>query len=89
MTMASDTASDVASVTGPDGRQMRMEDLPSADTKRWTIFRKAAVVCSVRGGLLSFEDACRRWHLSAEELTSWMSAYNPHRSVKALRATRK
>ena len=45
--------------------------LPPADTKRWVVRRKAAVVTAVRNGAISLEEAYRRYHLSEEEFLSW------------------
>ncbi len=47
------------------------DDLPSPDTIRWHTHRKAQVVAGVRIGLISLEEACRRYRLSAEEFASW------------------
>lgn len=66
---------------------MRREDLPPAETKRWVIRRKAEVVLAVRGGLLSLEEACRRYTLSIEEFLSWQRAIDAH-GVPGLRVTR-
>jgi hypothetical protein len=35
------------------------------------IRRKAEVVAAVRGGLLSFEEACSRYTLTVEEFLAW------------------
>ena len=48
-----------------------VDDLPSPDTIRWHTHRKAQVVAGVRIGLISLEEACRRYRLSAEEFASW------------------
>src|SRR4029077_20294924 len=61
----------VKHVIGPDGRRLRLADLPTPGTKRWVIRRKAEVVAAVRGGLLSLEEACNRYALNSEELMSW------------------
>jgi hypothetical protein len=42
-------------------------ELPSPSTKRWVARRKAVVVAAVRSGLLSLQEACRRYNLSVEE----------------------
>ena len=60
-----------ASVIGPEGRPMTENDLPPPDTKRWVMRRKAEVVAGVRSGLISLEEACRRYTLSVEEFLSW------------------
>ena len=61
-------------------------DLPPADTKRWVIRRKAEVVAGVRAGIISLEEACRRYALSAEEFLSWEQLMDRH-GLAGLRAT--
>jgi hypothetical protein len=48
--------------------------------------RKAAVVAAVRQGMITREEACRRYELSEEELASWQRAFEAH-GVNGLRAT--
>ncbi len=48
-----------------------VDDLPPPDTIRWHVHRKAQVVAGVRAGLISVEEACRRYRLSIEEFGSW------------------
>ena len=64
-----------------------MADLPPADTKRWGIRRKAAVVQAIRSRLITEEEACRRYSLSPEELNIWMKRIEAH-GVPGLRVTR-
>jgi Protein of unknown function (DUF1153) len=59
---------------GPDGVPLTPSDLHPADTKRWVIRRKAVVAAAVEAGLLSPEDACRRYSLSPDELAAWQQA---------------
>lgn len=61
-------------VLGPTGEPLTLEDLPPPNTKRWVVRRKAEVVAAVRGGLLSLEDACKKYTLSVEEFLSWQRA---------------
>jgi Protein of unknown function (DUF1153) len=61
-------------VIGPYG-PVTVADLPSAETRRWSIRRKAAVVAAVRGGLLTLEEACTRYALSTEEFLSWRDTW--------------
>ena len=49
------------------GRALTLDDLPPPDTKRWVARRKAEVVAAVRDGVLSFDHACQRYNISAEE----------------------
>lgn len=77
----------VGSVIGPEGRPMTENDLPPPDTKRWVMRRKAEVVAGVRSGLISLEEACRRYTLSVEEFLSWQRLIDSH-GMRGLRATR-
>ena len=74
-------------VMGPDGSPLTIADLPSADTKRWVIRRKAEVVAAVRGGLLSLDEACERYKLTVDEFLSWQRSIDQH-GLAGLRATR-
>jgi hypothetical protein len=74
-------------VLGPDGSPLTMTDLPAPGTKRWVIRRKAEVVAAVRGGLLSLEEACRRYMLTVDEFLSWQSSIDRH-GLAGLRTTR-
>ena len=64
-----------------------MAELPPANTRRWVVRRKAAVVAAVQNGKISLEEACRRYQLSEEEFRSWQRAYQSH-GLAGLRATR-
>jgi hypothetical protein len=74
-------------VIGPDGSPLTIADLPPTSTKRWVIRRKAEVVAAVRGGLLSLEEACRRYTLTVEEFLSWQASIERH-GLAGLRTTR-
>jgi hypothetical protein len=74
-------------VIGPDGSPLTIADLPPEDTKRWVIRRKAEVVAAVRGGLLSLDEACKRYTLTVEEFLSWQQSIDKH-GLAGLRATR-
>ena len=65
----------------------KISDLPSPNTKRWVIRRKAAVVFAVHSGLLTLQEACARYKLSAEEFDSWRRLIDTH-GVRGLRSTR-
>ena len=62
-------------------------DLPSPDTKRWVVRRKAVVVHAVRNGAISLQEACRRYRLSVEEFLAWQRAIERH-GIPGLRVTR-
>jgi hypothetical protein len=62
-------------------------ELPSPDTKRWVVRRKAVVVQAVRNGSISLQEACRRYKLSVEEFLAWQRAIDRY-GVPGLRVTR-
>lgn len=74
-------------VIGPVGELLTLEDLPVVAPGRWTIRRKGQVVAAVRGGLLSFDEACHRYALDMEELIGWQRAVN-RSGMAGLRVTR-
>jgi Protein of unknown function (DUF1153) len=74
-------------VIGPDGRRLRLADLPKPETKRWVIRRKAELVAAVRGGLLTLEEACRLYRLDREEFLSWQYCIERY-GFRGLRTTR-
>ncbi len=74
-------------VIGPDGSPLTVADLPPSTTKRWVIRRKAEVVAAVRGGLLSLDEACRRYTLTVDEFLSWQLSIDRH-GLAGLRTTR-
>lgn len=61
--------------------------LPSPDTTRWVISRKAQVVRAVEVGVLSVAEACQRYSLSEEEFDSWRALMREH-GVRGLRVTK-
>ncbi|MBT7942470.1 MAG: DUF1153 domain-containing protein [Alphaproteobacteria bacterium] len=71
----------------PSGKLMTFKDLPPAGTQRWVIRRKAEVVAGVHGGLISLEQACRRYELSVDEFRSWEKLLKDH-GMAGLRTTR-
>lgn len=73
-------------VIGPDGGVLTPSNLPLPGTERWVPRRKAEIVAGVRGGLITLEDACSRYALSAEEFLSWQIALE-RSGIRGLRAT--
>ena len=73
-------------VTLPDGSILSRADLPPPDTRRWVASRKAVVVQAVIHGLISVDEACERYALSAEEFDLWRQAIEKH-GEKALKVT--
>ena len=81
------TSSGEQYVVGPTGTPLTLRDLPPADANRWVIRRKAEVVAAVRGGLISLEDALKRYRLTAEEFIAWQQAIDKW-GMQGLRTTR-
>jgi len=75
-------------VIGPDGERMTLDDLPPADIRRWVPRRKARVVAAVEGGLISQEEASKRYAISEEEFDAWRTALRG-RGMRGLRITRR
>ena len=74
-------------VTARDGSPLTLPDLPPPSTRRWVARRKAVVVAAVQGGLLSLDEACRRYNLTAEEFLAWQYAIDRF-GTDGLRTTR-
>ena len=49
--------------------------------------RKGAVVAAVRAGVITLEEACRRYQLSEEEFLAWQRAFEAY-GLPGLRTTR-
>jgi hypothetical protein len=73
-------------IVGPNGDIITLADLPSPRTTRWVVRRKAEVVLAVHGGLLSLDDACRRYRLTEEEFGAWQHAIERY-GLLGLRST--
>nr|WP_121220671.1 DUF1153 domain-containing protein [Oceanibaculum indicum] len=71
----------------PASPRLTLDDLPAPGTTRWVARRKALVVAGVRTGLLTAQQACARYGLSAEELEGWTRLVERH-GEKGLRVTR-
>ena len=76
-----------AMVIGPLGEPLTIASLPSPDTTRWVVRRKAEVVAAVRGGLLTIDDALERYRLTSEEFMAWQRSIDRH-GLAGLRTTR-
>jgi len=64
-----------------------MTELPLPNTQRWVARRKGAVVAAVSSGMITLEQACRRYHMSEEELLAWQRAFENY-GIVGLRAGR-
>ncbi|MGY3436554.1 MULTISPECIES: CtrA inhibitor SciP [unclassified Marinovum] len=73
-------------ITLPDGEVMTRADLPPAQTRRWVASRKAAVVRGVVYGLITQEEAQKKYSISADEFREWVTAVSQF-GEEALKAT--
>ena len=64
-------------VTLPGGRILTLADLPP-DQTRWVASRKETVVNAVIHGLITKDEALRRYGLSEEEFGSWIRTVQSH-----------
>jgi hypothetical protein len=64
-----------------------MTELPSPNTRRWVARRKAAVVAAISSGMITVAEACRRYHMSEEDLLAWQHAFENY-GILGLRAGR-
>ena len=65
---------------------MSHADLPPSSTRRWVASRKLAVVRGVLYGLISQDEAQKRYALSEDEFREWVRAVSLH-GEEALKAT--
>lgn len=63
--------------TLPDGSILSLADLPPLNS-RWVARRKETVVYAVAYGLLTRDEALRRYDLSEEEFDAWVKAIRRH-----------
>ncbi len=69
------------------GPVLSLDSLPPPETTRWVIRRKAVLVAAVRAGVISLEDACRRYTISIEEFLAWQRLVDSY-GLLGLRVTR-
>jgi hypothetical protein len=67
--------------------ETNQDDRPPSDIVRWSPQRKEAVVEALRAGVITLDEACQRYRLSAEELLTWQWAVEAD-GVGALSVTR-
>lgn len=58
-------------VIGADGDIITRGSLPPSSTQHWRIRLKAKVVAAVESGLITLEEACAKYRMSAEEYFEW------------------
>jgi Protein of unknown function (DUF1153) len=72
---------------GPLGERLTLDKLPRPGTRRWVIRRKAEIVYAVGGGLLTREEAIKRYDISEDEFEAWRHSVERH-GLRGLRCTR-
>lgn len=85
--MLEDQKTRPASVMGPLGEELTLDNLPPPETTRWVSRRKAQVVAAIEGGLLTVDEACARYRMCSEELATWQRLFD-RIGVPGLRTTR-
>lgn len=63
--------SSVIYVIGADGDIITRGSLPPSSTQHWRIRLKAKVVAAVESGMITREEACAKYRMSAEEYFEW------------------
>lgn len=74
-------------VLGPKATILTLADLPDPKTSRWVPRRKAEVVHAVRGALLTYEAALKRYNITPAEYAEWETHYAKY-GLDGLRTTR-
>jgi hypothetical protein len=63
------------SFIGPDGEEITLAQLPRRGLKRWSPRQKAMVVAAVQHGLLTFDEACKRYESYSKEYLLWHNSF--------------
>jgi hypothetical protein len=74
-------------IAGPNGRPLTLGNLPPVKPNRWFPTHKADIVVAVRGGLITADQACKRYKLTLEEFTLWQRAFESN-GIAGLRVAR-
>jgi hypothetical protein len=75
-------------VVGPHGRLLTLADLPPTNLRRWYPYHKACIASTVRGGLITIDEVCKRYRLTVEEIQTWQRALD-RSGVEGLYLSRK
>ncbi len=81
-----DTSAIPRSIRAPNGARITVNDLPLS-VDRWTVSKKLLIMIAIKEGLITMEEASKRYFLSIEELDSWKKLDAKH-GPTALRSTR-
>ena len=69
------------------GEPGKAAGLPPKGLTRWNAHRKAAVITSIKDGLITEAQACDHYCISVEELRSWQGLFDKY-GLNGLRTTR-
>jgi hypothetical protein len=64
-----------AATDRPLSRRALIADLPSPGLSRWTPRCKLGVLNALDHGLITLDEACRRFQLTAEEIEEWRGGF--------------
>ena len=70
-----------------DGSEITLADLPPPNLRRYLPRHKAMVVAAVRHGLITLDQACKRYELSTEDYLSWYRTFHLARSPAGKKTT--
>jgi Protein of unknown function (DUF1153) len=70
----------------PEQEPIFRANLPDSAVTRWVPRRKAELISAIENGILSAEDASKRYRLTPEELAEWQSSYSQF-GARGLKAT--
>jgi hypothetical protein len=74
-------------IAGPNGRPLTLGNLPPVKPNRWFPTHKAEIVLAVLGGLITADQACKRYKLTLEEFTLWQRSFEKN-GIAGLRVAR-
>lgn len=52
-------------------KHLIFQSLPKPNTKRWSKLKKIKIIKAINLGILTLDDACKKYCLSVEEYLSW------------------
>ena len=84
MSQSADDQTDNVSAFG-DG-SITLDMLPSSAATRWVTSRKAQLIAAIRSGVITVEEASRRYCLTIDELGEWQASFDRH-GKRGLRTT--
>lgn len=84
--MASSTDEFQTSGVDSSNDTIGIETLPPLTGTRWVTSRKAQLIRAIRSGIITIEEASRRYRLTIDELSEWQTSFDKH-GKRGLRTT--